>query len=290
MKVAVRHLTRLVYSTSVSDAVMEVRLGPYSDSDQRWERLDLRVRPNGAVRGFVDGFGNQAQLITVARGHDTLEVESLAEVWTLLADPFAPPPRPPAPLSPMDRVDYLSASKLIPIEPPLEAMAAKFRSACPNSHFDCAHELMEAVYRELQYVQNVTNVSTTVTEVLEAREGVCQDFAHVMIGLCRTLGIPARYVSGYLVLDDQAAPTPIRPDPNAERAAQVAAASHAWAEVYTSTHGWRGFDPTNNLLASEHHVKMAIGRDYGDIPPTRGTYRGGADERMYVEVSTQRLD
>lgn len=290
MRVVLRHLTRLTYSASVSDGVMEARLGPFSDADQRWERLDLRLRPNGAVRGFVDGFGNQVHLVTVARPHDTLEVESQAEVWTMLADPFATPPRPPLPLSPLDRVDYLYPSKLIPLDDALETMAAKSRPSCTDEHFDCAQQLMDLVYRELSYVQNVTNVTTTVPEVLAAREGVCQDFAHVLIGLCRTVGIPARYVSGYLVLDKPSAPRSLHPSPEGDRAAHVAAASHAWVDVYTPTHGWRGFDPTNNLLASEHHVKMAIGRDYADVPPTRGTFRGGALEQMHVEVSTQRVD
>jgi transglutaminase-like putative cysteine protease len=98
----------------------------------------------------------------------------------------------------------------------------------------------------------------------------------VLIGLCRAIGIPARYVSGYILAGS---------DPDAPKRGD--AASHAWIEAFTPTHGWRGFDPTNDLMASEHHVKMAVGRDYHDIPPTRGTFRGVAKERLDVAVATR---
>jgi len=102
---------------------------------------------------------------------------------------------------------------------------------------------------------------------------VCQDFAHLLLGLCRSIQIPARYVSGYIVADTNGPRRGIR-------------ASHAWVEAFTPTHGWRGFDPTNDLVASSYHVKLAIGRDYSDIPPHRGTFRGPAQEQLSVEVST----
>jgi transglutaminase-like putative cysteine protease len=135
--------------------------------------------------------------------------------------------------------------------------------------------MMEMVYKQFEYVPEVTTVSTTVSELLAHPRGVCQDFAHVLIGLCRATGIAARYVSGYIVADTR-------------RALEMrgVAASHAWVEAYTPSHGWRGFDPTNNLVASEYHVKMAIGRDYADVAPTRGTYRGQATEALSVAVQT----
>jgi transglutaminase-like putative cysteine protease len=134
------------------------------------------------------------------------------------------------------------------------------------------------VYDRFEYVTEVTGVGTTVPEILAHKTGVCQDFAHVLIALCRALAIPARYVSGYIVRDaTSAAPT------------RGAGASHAWVEAFTPTHGWRGFDPTNDLVASEHHVKMAVGRDYRDVPPTQGTFRGIAEETLGVEVVTRVL-
>src|SRR5581483_10775151 len=117
----------------------------------------------------------------------------------------------------------------------------------------------------------VTDVTTSVSDVLEGRRGVCQDFAHVLIGLCRALGLPARYVSGYILTGDQSS------DPT-----RGSDASHAWAEVFTQSHGWRGFDATNNLVVNDRYVKIAIGRDYHDIPPTRGTYHGAQPGKLSV--------
>jgi len=267
---------------------MDTRLGPLSDRHQRWEHFELYAQPSAAVRSYSDGFGNTAHLITVARSHDYLEVVSRSQVQTLLADPFAPPARPPRPLGAAELADYLMPSTLVQRDPALDSVAAPHRPTEPAGEFDAVRALMRLIYEEFSYQQHVTTVTTTVAEVLRERTGVCQDFAHVLIGLCRAIGVPARYVSGYIVggrsQDAEGAadhgPTPSR----------GGGASHAWIEAYTPTHGWRGFDPTNNLLASEYHVKMAVGRDYRDVPPTRGTFRGAAEERLVVEVAAQRRD
>jgi transglutaminase-like putative cysteine protease len=155
-------------------------------------------------------------------------------------------------------------------------LAARFKPAAPDETFAAVQEMMQLVYREFEYASQVTTVATTVAEALALRRGVCQDFTHVLIGLCRSISIPARYVSGYIVANS-----------TGDRATRGAEASHAWVEAFTPTHGWRGFDPTNNVVASEHHIKMAIGRDYDDVAPTRGTYRGPAAEHLNVSVQTR---
>ena len=157
----------------------------------------------------------------------------------------------------------------------VEDLAGSFRGLEP---FAAVRDMTEMVYREFAYRAGVTDVTTSIEYVVHARQGVCQDFAHILIGLCRALDIPARYVSGY-VFGSHAHP-PNRGD----------GASHAWVEAFTPTHGWRGFDPTNNLMANDHYIKIAIGRDYRDVAPTRGTYRGAATEHMTVEVATRELD
>jgi transglutaminase-like putative cysteine protease len=159
-------------------------------------------------------------------------------------------------------------------DPQLADIAAPFQT---DDGFEAAAQLMNYVNQNFEYRQNVTDVSTTVLEVLAHRGGVCQDLAHVLIGLCRALDLPARYVSGYTVSDGGRGPR------------RGGGASHAWAEVYTDGYGWRGFDPTNNLLANDRYVKLATGRDYSDVAPTRGTYRGSADERLTVSVVTRVL-
>lgn len=274
MRVTLRHTTRLDYDTDVVESVMDARLGPRSDEDQRWGGFELRTSPVGAVRRYADAFGNIGHLITVAAPHRYLEVVTIGEIETLLADPFAPPRTTPTPLEPGELADYLLSSALVPSDPGLATLASPHRPSAPEGAFDAASALMHLVHGEFTYKPDVTHVATTVAELLATRTGVCQDLAHVLVGLCRATGIPARYVSGYIVT-------------GADGPKRGAGHSHAWAEAWTPTHGWRGFDPTNDLLASEHHVKMAIGRDYHDVPPTQGTFRGAADERLVVEVVAQ---
>ena len=312
MKVGITHTTRLTYGTHVVEGVMDVRLGPRTDAHQRWQEYDLRATPAAAIRRYYDGFGNAAHLVTIARPHDEVELVSRGVVETLLDDPFRLPLSQPAPLGPSELADYLTPSAIVPADLALEAMAAPYRPASANETLEAVQGLMGLVYREFQYEQHVTTVATTVPEVLKGRTGVCQDFAHVLIGLCRAIRLPARYVSGYIV--PRQAVTPARQTQSLGMMTQTqtlevpmggrvatgstsgvpepsrgAGASHAWIEVYTPTHGWRGFDPTNNLLASTHHVKMGIGRDYNDVPPTRGTFRGLAEEKLSVEVVAQIL-
>ena len=313
MRVGITHTTRLTYSAHVVEGVMDVRLGPRSDAHQRWQEYDLRATPNAAIRRYYDGFGNTAHLVTIARPHEAVELVSRGVVETVLADPFQLPLSEPPPLGVSELADYLTPSAIVPADSSLEAMAAPYRPATANETLEAVQALMGLVYREFQYEQHVTTVATTVPEVLKGRTGVCQDFAHVLIGLCRAIRLPARYVSGYIV-PRQVAPSMQQTQtlgtmtqsqtmqapmggrvPSAQAGgvpgpSRGAGASHAWVEVYTPTHGWRGFDPTNNLLASTHHVKMGIGRDYNDVPPTRGTFRGMAEEKLTVEVDAQVLD
>ena len=291
MRVEVIHTTMLTYDADVVEGVMDARLGPFSDGDQRWEHYDLRVSPSAAVRRYRDGFNNWAHLITLARPHRTVELVSGGRVSTLLADPFRLPEHAPEPLGPSELADYLTPSALVPASPALAALAERQRPARPEDAFDAVRALMAFIHDGFAYEKDVTGVSTTVDEVLQDRRGVCQDFAHVLLGLCRAVAIPARYVSGYIVASQQSQSQTLGTMTQSQGfntgPSRGAGASHAWVEAFIPTHGWRGFDPTNNLLASEQHVKMAIGRDYADVPPTRGTFRGVAEEHLTVEVDAR---
>jgi transglutaminase-like putative cysteine protease len=275
VRIAVEHRTQLSYSANVVESVMDYRLGPRTDEHQRWISFDLRVEPTAWVRRYNDGFGNVAHLITIARPHRVIDVVMRGEIETTLVDPFQTPQARPTALGPGDAVDFISPSTLIPWVAELATMAEPVAAKPP---FEAVQDLMHLVRERLEYRPDVTTVETSVADVLTHSSGVCQDFAHVLIGLCRAMGIPARYVSGYILAGA---------DPDAPK--RGAAASHAWVEAFTPTHGWRGFDPTNDVLASEHHVKMAVGRDYHDVPPTRGTFRGVADEALAVEVATKHV-
>src|SRR5205823_6481515 len=188
---------------------------------------------------------------------------------------------PPEPLDPMDLADGLDPSPLVPRLPTVAEMAAPFRVADPAETLGAVRELTEMVYRDFRYRQGVTDVHTTVEHIIKDRQGVCQDFAHLLIGLCRALDIPARYTSGYIARNGKG---------ESSAPPRGSDASHAWVEAFTPTHGWRGFDPTNNLLANDRYVKIAIGRDYRDVPPTRGTYQGGGTERLTVAVTVRAIE
>lgn len=293
MRVSIAHTTRHHYSQPVVEEVMDVRLGPLTDDHQRWLRYDLKVTPNARIRRYTDGFGNEAHIISVAAPHDSIEVVSGGEVTTLLEDPFARPAAPPAPLTPLEQYDYCRPSPQIALTDELRKLAEPHRPARPDDTFQAAQSLMHVIYTEFEYQPNSTTVSTTIPEVLAGRRGVCQDFAHLLIGLCRVLEIPARYVSGYIVTASQTQSQSLGGMSQSQSLSsgpdRGGGASHAWAEVYTPTHGWRGFDPTNDLVASAHHVKMATGRDYGDVPPTRGAYRGNPEDTLEVTVEARRI-
>jgi transglutaminase-like putative cysteine protease len=289
VRVEVSHTTRLDYGADVVEAVMDVRLGPITDQDQRVEQFDLRVEPHGAVRRYTDGFGNPAHLISLSRPHTFVEVVARTDLLTLLDDPFRLPAQPP-PLDLRTATDSLQPSALIPLGPEIADLAAPFRLDDPARTFEVAQGLMDRVHSLLSYRSSVTTVETRVDEVLRGRAGVCQDFAHLLIALARCLGLPARYVSGYIVQRLQTQAQSGQSQSQAIGPSRGAGASHAWAEVFTPTHGWRGFDPTNNLVANSYYVKVATGRDYHDVAPTRGTYRGQAEEHLTVGVSTRILE
>jgi len=294
MRVTLSHITRLEYAAEVMEGVMDARLGPLSDDHQRWSRFELRAQPNASISRYVDGFGNAAHLITLRRPHRFLEVTSHGEVETLVVDPFAFPSKAPPPLSPAERADYLLPSALVPLDAEIENMAAPFRPSASEDILEATQRLMSLVYEGFAYEQRVTDVFTTVPDIIAARRGVCQDFAHVLLALCRSIQVPARYVSGYIVTSHQYQTQSLdgmtQTQSQSQEPRRGADASHAWVEVFTPHYGWRGLDPTNNLVASEHHVKMAVGRDYRDVSPSRGAYRGGASEHLSVIVSVRPVD
>jgi transglutaminase-like putative cysteine protease len=281
MRIAVTHVTRLEFGDEVSETVMDAHLGPRDDTDQRVARFTVRLEPAGHVRRYEDGFGNVAHLLTNMRPHRFLQVSTESEVHTYMTDPFQLAPRPPRPLDVIHLADCLDPSPLVPRLPVLDEMAAPFRSA-DDERFDAIQKMTELIHRDFEYRSGVTDVTTSIEQIVDGRQGVCQDFTHLLLGMCRSIGIPARYASGYIAQRGESV------DANAP--SRGVGASHAWVEAFTPTHGWRGFDPTNNLVANEYYVKIAIGRDYSDVPPTRGTYHGGPTESLSVAVTARALD
>ncbi|MCU0795300.1 MAG: transglutaminase family protein [Akkermansiaceae bacterium] len=276
----VLHRTVFEYGAPVEASVNLLHLEPRTFPFQRTLSALLRVLPATRLRRFQDLFDNVTHHFEIPRAHERLEVESRVKVHNLplvLNDVSRE-----AGLEDIDHPEareltwaYLQESKFVSRHPEIWRQAIDLTSSQKSIH-DKAMAVMQWVHEEFAYEPGSTKVNTHLEEAFALRRGVCQDFTHVMLGLCRAVDVPARYASGYLYngpLDKL----------------KGAQASHAWAEVYLPTLGWVGFDPTNNTLADERYIKIAVGRDYEDVAPIRGTYRGTAHCRMQVTVEVTKI-
>jgi transglutaminase-like putative cysteine protease len=263
MILRVEHTTEFGYDAPIAEAYTELRLRPLEGGGQHCSSFRLQTQPAGLrVREYRDHFGNDVHHFDVLESHERLSVTAVSEVMT--PEWFTGDRRQPTPL---ELYDYLSPTGYAPFAGAVTKLAAAF--AGDGSGFDRASALMTAVREELVYEPGATDVQTRADEVLELGRGVCQDFAHVMLAACRCVGIAARYVSGYLY------------DPRLEG---DNAASHAWVDVWDETRGWIALDPTHDRGQTESYVRVAVGRDYADVPPTRGVFKGNANETLTVRV------
>ncbi len=261
MILRVEHTTEFAYDGQIAEAYTELRLRPLEGGGQHCSSFRLETQPPGVrVREYFDHFGNAVHHFDVLESHDRLLVTAASEVWTpqtLVSDRVEP--------TPLELHDYLGPTDYSPFTEPIRELAA----AHPG-----ARELMHAVHTELVYEPGATDVQTRADEVLALGRGVCQDFAHVLLAACRCEGIPARYVSGYLY-----DPTLVGDN----------AASHAWVDVWEGEQGWVALDPTHDREQTDAYVRVAVGRDYDDVPPTRGVYTGAANETLSVRVGLHSL-
>ena len=270
MKFDIFHSTRYDYASPVRDSFNDVRLQPMPIPEQAVENFLLRILPAARLRHFKDFYSNWVNHFEIPEPHSYLLIEAQSRVIT----------RPPPPLPASANVcsfaqmqearnvercfDYLQASRYVEISPESWKLALDAIQGIEDAWL-AALALMKFVHGHLKYVSNSTHVHTHMSEVLRDRRGVCQDFAHLMLGLCRAVKIPARYVSGYL-------------------ATEAASATHAWVEVFVPGHGWRGLDPTHDCQIGETYVKIGNGRDYADVSPISGNYRGTLERKMTVVV------
>jgi transglutaminase-like putative cysteine protease len=274
MLVRVEHRFTFSYDTYISESFLELRLQPKRTPAQTVASFSLAVGPPARVFRYRDWNDNVAHHFTVTKFHDRIEVasHSLVDVH-----PVAPPlaavtdtlPREvPYPLQ-----DFLQFEGPVRLTPALRELsrAITVSKAAPLGEQVAA--IGAYLHGEFGYRQNVTRFDSTTEDFLRSRAGVCQDFAHLALGLLRLRGIPCRYVSGYL---------------HVERASREPAQSHAWIEFHTPAAGWVPFDPTHNGPPDEHYVVVGHGRTYDDVPPNRGIYRGSAKETLTAEVHTER--
>jgi len=263
---------------------MEVRLQPRSDGEQRCLSFDLAVDPAANVMQYRDFMGNSVHHFDIAGKHTVVKVtaQSAVEVQNVAA-PRAADSGDWADLDALvagnDYWEMLLPSHFAQSSGPLEQLAGELGCERRGNPLALLTELNEAIYKLFAYVPNSTKVDSPIQEALEARQGVCQDFAHIMIALVRHLQIPCRYVSGYMFHRDEG-----------EHDRSLEGASHAWIEALVPRLGWVAFDPTNNLVGGDRHIRVAIGRDYADVPPTRGVYKGEAQSELSVAVTVSPAD
>ncbi|WP_309118332.1 transglutaminase family protein [Paenibacillus sp.] len=286
MKFKICHVTTYRYDEPVTDSVNEIRLAPRTNYRQSCYHHSVAIEPNAPLLTYEDGFGNRIHAFTVNASHRELVIRSESTVVTHdndgLRKRVLTPEEDWAALA-SDAVQNKYAEYLIPT-PYTEAndAVAAFAASCrrPGAGvYEQTMELVSSIYKEFEYRPNATRIGTTPAELLEGRAGVCQDFAHLMIAACRLSGIPARYASGYHFIGDLQS-----------RAADFEQASHAWVEAYIPGTGWLGFDPTNNHRVDGRYIKLGHGRDYLDIVPVKGIYRGTPNQRLFVDVDVQLID
>ncbi len=262
MRLRIQHKTTFAYDSLVNEAYAELRLKPSSTGGQHCVSFNLTASPRGEVTDYRDRFGNIVQCFNILPAHHQLALTADSEVYT--ADQYR---ESDSELPPLDRYDYLRPTSYTPVTDAITSFAEKH--LVRNDPEATVDHLTASLHGNFRYEIGATTVETTAEQVLKLGRGVCQDFAHLMIAACRTLGYPSRYVSGYLF------------DPHRK---EVSEASHAWLDVYLPGQGWISVDPTHNRRQNAQYVRVGVGRDYADIPPTRGIYKGAAREQLKVEV------
>ena len=285
MRFKVTHTTHYAYSAPASESVAELRVWPQSTDTQTVLKRELKITPATAVDSYIDYFGNMVEFFSIPYRHTELDVSAYAEVETL-----------PGPELSANRdvtcaetlqifngqmfrlYEFLQPSTLVPLGDVLRPIRKRF-FAPAQPIGEALLELNKWIFKQFTYTPGVTDISTPLKKVIAERKGVCQDYAHLMLAICRSYGLPSRYVSGYIEAYD-----PATTDPKLIGAA----ASHAWVEVCLPGGYWWGLDPTNNQIVGERHVKIAVGRDYHDVAPMRGAYKGAQDQKLDVIVELKR--
>ena len=275
---SVRHLTRFRYKPAVRESIMELRMQPRSEGNQRCLSFDLRVRPDALVMQYHDFLGNVVHHFDIAGKHGELNIKSQS-VLEIVPTPELQA-RDCGTWEQLDAVvesgnywEMLLPSDFARPTSLLEQLAREMEVERRGRPLEALLEISHGIHENFAYVPNATSVDSPIDHAISERKGVCQDFAHVMIALVRTLRVPCRYVSGYLF------------HTTGDQSSSAEGASHAWVEAFLPGLGWVGFDPTNDTICNERHIRVAVGRDYAEVPPTRGVYKGGGESELSVSVT-----
>ncbi len=273
MLLNIEHRIRFRYSDFISESWMELRMEPLPTERQDVHSFILVVGPTTKVHRYADWLGNAVHHFNIAEYHREIEIYARSIVETM--------PRQMSvlevtePLRPYDNgplLDYLGFTGPVVHSPALVEIAERVKESSPSSLGEFMFTLAKLIHNEFEYQSNSTEYHSSIEQALRQRSGVCQDFSQIMIGVGRVIGVPCRYVSGYL---------------HVVREGHEVSESHAWMEFYSQEHGWVGFDPTNDCEPNDHYVVVGYGRHYDDVPPNKGIFRGNATEIMEVEVHTR---
>ncbi len=278
---SIRHDTRFHYGKPITESVMEARMQPRSEGIQRCLSFELNISPHARVWSYRDYSENTVHYFTMPGTHSALTVTARAMV-EMKDSPTLPEALGPTAWDELDRAvaagdfwEMLMPSRFVLPTESLRAFARELKLRRRDDPLRLLRELNTAMYNAFEYVPKSTKVDSPLDEALQKRKGVCQDFAHIMTALVREVKIPCRYVSGHL----------FHRDGYHDRSSD--GATHAWVEAFLPPLGWVGFDPTNNLIAADRHIRVAIGRDYSDVPPTRGVFKGESTAESQLAVAVK---
>jgi transglutaminase-like putative cysteine protease len=271
----IQHVTRYIYEDTVRDSANQIMLYPVNDEYQKVQEHTITISGNPVVDIHEDYHGNEVGTFTYAQPHHEMVINSQVTVETtekeLPADDL-PREQQWAGLKSIrhsvEFIDFCQVERFSAINE-IEKIVEDERRR-NYSTYETVQFFSKYVYDNFQYKKGITTVETTIGEIWELKSGVCQDFAHILLVLLRLVGIPSRYVSGYIC--------PNRPGMRGE------GATHAWVEAYLPLYGWLGVDPTNDCIVNERHVKLAVGKDFSDCSPVKGTYRGTSNHTLEVGV------
>ncbi len=277
------HVTRFSYDGPVSESYNELRLRPRHDENQSCLSFRVTTKPLAKAVGHQDFYGNWVHLFHILPEHRLLKVETEAVVL-MHPQPVDPPTATLADLDARrdalveEHFDWVSPSQYCPFLPEIDELAREAEAACDGTMYGFAVAAAGLIHRTFKYQKGATHVHSSVADCLATKAGVCQDFSHLLISLLRARGVPARYVSGYLV------PRVSADDRGAMERVIGGLASHAWVQMFSPGAGWLGLDPTVGDFVEAQHIRIAYGRDYGDVPPVRGVYKGHAGQSLSVDV------
>ena len=263
MRLNIRHHTVYRYGTPVCASIQYLRLTPRNDPGQRV--INWTVRASGDLQAWRDGYGNRVHTLACRKDYRELSIEAAGTIETYAAVIHLDGREEILP----NQV-YLRHTPLTAADEAIRQFAGLFRVAVASAPLDALLELMLAIRERVAFTVGCTHSATSASEAFAGRSGVCQDHTHIFIACCRDLGIPARYIGGYLLVDD-----------NSENQT----AGHAWAEAWIADIGWVSFDVANARHRCDTHVRVAVGLDYRDVSPVVGVRRGGGVEEMSVSVS-----